>query len=107
MLSLGLAQDTQLAEFRQRAHELIEILRNGASERWGSWLESSCQTTVKELNQFAMTLQKDAAAVYEASQQAWSNSATEGHVNRLKFIKRQMYGRASFDWLRIRVLLAN
>jgi transposase len=102
-----LLQDSQLAEFRQRAHEFIEILRNGASERWVAWLESSCQSPVKELNQFAMALQKDAAAVYEASQQAWSNGATEGHVNRLKFIKRQMYGRASFDLLRIRVLLAN
>jgi len=34
----------------------------------------------------------------------WSNGPTEGHVNRLKFLKRQGYGRAGFDLLRRRVL---
>ncbi len=34
----------------------------------------------------------------------WSNGPVEGHVNRLKFLKRQMFGRANFDLLRIRVL---
>jgi transposase len=37
----------------------------------------------------------------------WSNGPVEGHVNRLKAIKRQMYGRANFDLLRLRVLHAN
>jgi transcriptional regulator with XRE-family HTH domain len=44
--------------------------------------------------------------LYEAIRQPWSNGATEGHVNRLKFLKRQMYGRANFDLLRLKVLLA-
>jgi transposase len=35
----------------------------------------------------------------------WSNGMVEDHVNRLKLIKRQMYGRANFDFLRARVLL--
>jgi transposase len=34
----------------------------------------------------------------------WSNGQLEGQVNRLKLIKRQMYGRAKFDLLRARVL---
>jgi transposase len=34
----------------------------------------------------------------------WSNGQTEGQVNRLKFLKRQMYGRANFDLLRLKVL---
>ena len=38
--------------------------------------------------------------------EAWSNGPTEGHVNKLKLIKRQMYGRAKFDLLRQRVLHA-
>ena len=37
----------------------------------------------------------------------WSNGQTEGHVNRLKFLKRQMYGRASVELLRLRVLGKN
>jgi len=36
----------------------------------------------------------------------WSNAMVEGHVNRLKLIERQMYGRAKFDLLRARVVLA-
>ncbi|XCB24770.1 transposase [Tunturibacter gelidoferens] len=34
----------------------------------------------------------------------WSNGMVEGQIHRLKLIKRQMYGRASFDLLRLRVL---
>lgn len=40
----------------------------------------------------------------EAVRQTWSNGQVEGQVNRLKLIKRQMYGRANFDLLRARVL---
>ncbi|RIK25855.1 MAG: ISL3 family transposase [Chloroflexi bacterium] len=100
-------QDAKLAEFRQRAHEFLQIVRNGLSEQWVSWLENSCESAVKELSNFALGLRKDASAIREAIQQSWSNGATEGHVNRLKYLKRQMYGRASFDLLRIRVLLVD
>jgi transposase len=54
-----------------------------------------------------ISAQRDAAAVYEAIDQSWSNGPIEGPVNRLKFLKRQMYGRASFDLLRLRVLLVD
>ena len=43
-------------------------------------------------------------AVYQAFVSQWSNGQVEGQVNRLKNIKRQMYGRASFDLLRKRVI---
>jgi hypothetical protein len=43
-------------------------------------------------------------SVRNALSSPWSNGPTEGHINRLKFIKRQMYGRANFDLLRRRVL---
>jgi transposase len=46
----------------------------------------------------------DYAVVEAALATSWSNGQTEGQVNRLKFIKRQMYGRAHFDLLRLRVL---
>ena len=45
-------------------------------------------------------------AVRAALTHSWSNGPTEGHVNRLKLLKRQMYGRAKFDLLRSRVLHA-
>jgi len=48
----------------------------------------------------------DRAAVENALRYAWSNGVTEGYINKLKLIKRSMYGRANFDLLRRRVLHA-
>jgi transposase len=53
---------------------------------------------------FARHLRRDRDAVAAALQLPWSNGMVEGQVHRLKLIKRQMYGRASFDLLRLRVL---
>ena len=59
-----------------------------------------------ELRVFADGLRLDYKAVEAALSLEWSNGQVEGQVNRLKLIKRQMYGRAGFDLLRIRVLNA-
>jgi transposase len=59
-----------------------------------------------ELRSFAKGLQDDQAAVQEALRSPWSNGQVEGQVNRLKTLKRQMYGRAKFDLLRKRFLRA-
>lgn len=56
---------------------------------------------------FVRGLRQDYAAVEQAFVSAWSNGQTEGQVNRLKMLKRQGYGRASFDLLRRRVLFRN
>jgi transposase len=58
------------------------------------------------LARFATHLCRDEAAVLAALQLPWSNGPVEGQVRRLKLIKRQMYGRAKFDLLRLRVLHA-
>ena len=44
--------------------------------------------------------------MFSALQTAWSNRLVEGNIHRLKLIKRQIYGCASFDLLRIRILQA-
>ncbi len=49
-------------------------------------------------------MEADAAAICEAISSRWSNGVVEGHVNRLKMLKRQMYGRAGFELLRQRVM---
>jgi transposase len=85
----------------------MRIVRDGLSEQWSGWLENCCASAIKELKNFAISFRKDETAVYQAIQQPWSNGPTEGHVNKLKFLKRQMYGRASFDLLRLRVLLVD
>jgi transposase len=53
---------------------------------------------------FARTLRRDLHAVEMALTASWSNGPVEGHINRLKMIKRQMYGRAGFELLKARVL---
>ena len=55
---------------------------------------------------FCAGLRRDYEAAVTALTLPWSNGQSEGQVNRLKFIKRQMDGRANFDLLRARVLEA-
>jgi transposase len=62
--------------------------------------------TVPELQSFAAGLRRDKAAVMAALSLPYSNGQVEGQVNRIKLIKRTMYGRANFDLLRQRVLAA-
>ncbi len=52
----------------------------------------------------SVVLRRDEAAVRAAATSKWSNGQTEGQINRLKFLKRQMFGRAKFDLLKARVL---
>ena len=77
-----------------------------ASARLTAWIEQACVSTVLELERFASGIQKDAAAVLGAITSPWSNGQVEGQVTRVKLLKRQMYGRAKFDLLRARILLA-
>lgn len=59
------------------------------------------------LHSFTRGLEKAATAVIAGLTQPYSSGPTEGHVNRIKMIKRRMYGRAGLDLLRKRVLLTN
>ncbi|MFA9435064.1 MAG: transposase, partial [Deltaproteobacteria bacterium] len=59
---------------------------------------------ISALKGFANGITKDGDAVRAALSLEWSNGQVEGQVNRLKLIKRKMYGRANFDLLRKRVL---
>jgi len=68
------------------------------------WIQNAKQCGIGSLVRFAFGLQKDLSAVLAAVETRWSNGQVEGQINRLKTIKRQMYGRAGFDLLRARVL---
>jgi hypothetical protein len=70
-----------------------------------TWLADAGACGVPVIETFAAGLQGDSGAINAALTTAWSNGQTEGQVNRLKLIKRQMFGHASFDLLRRRVLL--
>ena len=68
------------------------------------WLTRGEASSDPDLRRFAEGIRRDEASVHAAVTERWSNGPVEGHVNRLKTIKRQMYGRAGFVLLRARVL---
>jgi transposase len=69
-----------------------------------AWLVAAEHSGITELRGFARGVRRDLAAVQAALLLDWSQGQTEGQVNRLKTLKRQMYGRASFPLLRLRLL---
>jgi transposase len=72
------------------------------------WVQLAEESTIfPEIRKFARVLRRDWAAVIEAVRGQWSSGQVEGQINRLKLIKREMYGRANFDLLRQRVLHSN
>ena len=106
-----------LAGLRQQAPELDEaialaeeftgLIRDRAPDRLDPWLQRAGHSTVRQLQSFAKRLRVDYNAVRAGVTLAWSNGQTEGQVNRLKTLKRQMYGRANLDLLGRRFLLAS
>ena len=76
----------------------------GNAEALGCWMRKANDCGIYSMKRFAKTLRRDWAAVRNALQETFSNGPVEGHINRLKTIKRQMYGRAGFQLLRARLL---
>lgn len=68
------------------------------------WIQKAKRSEFGTVVRFAYGLQKDISAVTAAVELKWSTGQVEGQINRLKMIKRQMYGRAGFTLLRARVL---
>ncbi len=98
----SLHPDLQLAA--EIAQRFAQIVRERLPDAFDEWLEASLHATLPEIRSFARGIQRDQAAVKAALTLPYSNGMLEGHVNRLKFLKRQGFGRAKFDLLRLRVL---
>lgn len=97
----------ELAETAELCRQFASLLKEHAVESLEVWGQLAQEAgIVPEVQRFAEVLRQDWAAVVEAVRQPWSQGQVEGQINRLKLIKRQMYGRASFDLLRQRVLHA-
>jgi transposase len=88
------------------SQEFVIMLKERRAESLHGWLMLVKESHVAELISFANGISRDYAAVYAACSRPESNGVTEGHVNRLKFLKRQMFGRAHLDLLRVKVLHA-
>jgi transposase len=82
------------------------LLREGRSDALEAWLEDATTSGLPEFHSFATGLRRDQAAIVAAVSLPYSNGQTEGRITKLKLLKRSMYGRASFELLRRRVLLA-
>jgi transposase len=88
------------------SQEFVTMLKERQAEALDSWLKRAKECHVTELASFVNGIRRDYAAVRAAFSSEWSNGTTEGHVNRLKFLKRQMFGRAHLDLLGVKVLHA-
>ena len=88
------------------SQEFVTLLKERQAETLNCWLNQAKACNVTELSSFVNGIRRDYAAVYAACSLSWSNGITEGHVNRLKILKRQMFGRAHLDLLRVKVLHA-
>src|SRR5260370_12937996 len=88
------------------SQEFVTLLRERQAELLDGWLLRAKESHVTELGSFVNGIRRDYAAVRAACSLPWNNGITEGHVNRLKFLKRQMFGRAHLDLLRVNVLHA-
>lgn len=91
----------EIARIAQLAQGFFRIIRERNLPALIPWIEAAKQTA---LTGFASRLERDLDAVTAAFTLPWSQGQVEGQVHRLKLIKRQMYGRAGFDLLRLRVL---
>jgi transposase len=86
--------------------DFASMLRQRQGQHLDTWITRARASGVAQLAGFAAGLVKDYDAVRNGLTLPYSSGAVEGNVCRLKAIKRQMYGRANFDLLRLRVVLA-
>ncbi|WP_037583136.1 ISL3 family transposase [Stigmatella aurantiaca] len=115
-LLVRIEQDEEAAHVIALARRFTQLVRergithaakpNPSCKAFEAWLREACTCGVRAVETFAAGLEQEGEAIRAALTTPWSNAQVEGQVTRLKFLKRQMYGRASFDLLRRRVLLA-
>jgi transposase len=86
------------------AEEFKALIRKQSTGTLQEWLSRAEVSSCDEIRNFAEGIRRDESAVNAAITTRWSNGPVEGHVNRLKMIKRQMYGRAGFPLLKARVV---
>jgi transposase len=85
------------------AQEFGKIIREHLPDQFSKWLEKASSSELTDFRNFAASLVKDKDAVTAALTTSWSSGPVEGHVNRLKLIKREMFGRGKLDLLEKRL----
>ncbi len=96
----------RLSSLSALGQDFVRLVRERKSKALLPWLERAKGCPYEELRRFAQGLEREFPAVQAALTEPWSTGQVEGQITRLKLLKRQMYGRAHIDLLRLRVLHA-
>jgi transposase len=99
-----LQQHAELVQMQALVQQGRAMIRQRHAAELDTWLLACRTSRIVELQHFAAVLQRDYAAVQAALTLPWSSGPVEGHIHRLKLIKRSGYGRMQLDLLRQRVL---
>jgi transposase len=99
-------QEQEVATAYDLTQQFLAMVRERTPDAFDPWLEACATSGVSDLVTFGAGLQREYKPVRSALELPYSTGPVEGHVNRIKVLKRQGYGRAKFDLLRQRVLLA-
>ena len=101
----ALKQDSDaFTKMRRLAMRFNGILRSKRSAPLDAWIDDAIDSELIPIMRFARVLRRDIDAVNNAIELPWSNGQAEGQINRLKTLKRAMYGRAGPELLRARML---
>jgi transposase len=80
-----------------------QLMKERKVGQLSAWIEEAQNNKIPELRAFVRGIENDRTVIEAAMSHEWSNGQTEGQINRLKLVKRQMYGRGKADLLRARV----
>jgi transposase len=97
-------QCAEAATIYPLAQRFVNLVKQRQVDELDPWLKDARASDLSTFRHLAADLQQDYAAVKAALTLDASNGQLEGQISRLKYLKRQMYGRAKFDLLRLRVL---
>jgi transposase len=103
-LDLLCAHHAGLAAEYRLTQELVALLHTRQGAALSAWVAAATAGGLPHLRGFAAGLRHDWAAVQAGFTLPWNNGRSEGLINKLKMIKRSMFGRAGFALLRRRVL---
>ena len=98
------ATSAEFTAMRRLAMRFRGLLRGGTAEGLDAWLIDARASGIYGMQRFARTMRQDLEAVRNAVSEPWSNGQTEGQINKLKTLKRAMYGRAGVELLRARMM---
>jgi transposase len=106
MLTALEGQHPAFAEAMELAQDFAQLVRQRQPDNLEPWLERAASSLSEAFQRFAKRLREDDDSVKAGLKLPWSNGPVEGHINRLKILKRQMFGRAKLDLLSRRFLRA-